>query len=31
LAKLKGLLQPLRDHAEAASGNPFSGNPTRTA
>jgi RNA polymerase sigma-32 factor len=31
LAKLKGLLQPLREHAESAGGNPFSGNPTRTA
>ena len=31
LAKLKGLLQPLREHAESTGGNPFSGNPTRTA
>ena len=31
LEKLKGLLQPLRDHAEAASNGPFSGNPTSTA
>ena len=31
LAKLKGLLQPLREHAESAGNNPFSGNPTSTA